>query len=250
MTDQVQHSRQSQRDFVVNVSHELKTPLTSIQGFAQAIKEGAVSAPEELQQAARVIFTEADRMHRLVLDLLDLARFESGTVSLESSPVNIAQLANNTIDRFEPQANQAQVTLERQVEDMPLLIGDGDRLAQVVNNLVDNAIKYTPVGGQVSIIAHQVDEQAEIIVSDTGPGIPADFLPRIFERFYQIDKSRRGGSRRGVGLGLAIAREIVLAHFGSIAVESIPPQGCQFVVKIPFAHSDDSKSIQHGKRDA
>jgi signal transduction histidine kinase len=246
MTDRVQHSQQSQRDFVANVSHELKTPLTSIQGFAQAIMDGAVNSPNDLRQAARVIFTEGDRMHHLVLDLLDLARFDSGIVSLDRSPVDVAQLVNNSVDRFELQARQAQITLQKKVEDMPPLVGDGDRLAQVVSNLVDNAIKNTPAGGLVSITAHRVDEQAEIVVSDNGPGIPTDSLSRIFERFYQIDKSRRGGSGRGVGLGLTIAREIVLAHGGSIAVENIVPQGCQFVVKIPFAHTDVSLPSKRG----
>jgi signal transduction histidine kinase len=240
MSQRVQVSQQSQRDFVANVSHELKTPLTSIQGFAQAILDGAVQTPDALQQAAGVVFEEATRMHRLVLDLLSLARLEAGTADLERTPVNIVALLRSVIEKFTPQAQAAQVDLREDFQEMPLVIGDGDRLAQVFTNLVDNAIKFTPQGGTVTVASQPTDGWALVSVSDSGSGIAPEDQPRIFERFYQVDKSRRGGAGRGVGLGLSIARQIVLAHAGQIWVENQPGQGSSFMVKIPFARSDDA----------
>ena len=122
---------------------------------------------------------------------------------------------------------------------MPPIIGDGDRLSQVLANLVDNALKYTPPGGKITLSVAAEGDWAILRITDTGPGIPADEQERIFERFYQLDKSRRGGSGRGVGLGLPIAREIVRAHSGSLWVESSPGQGSIFVIKIPFVLPDD-----------
>jgi signal transduction histidine kinase len=253
MSARVRASQQSQREFVANVSHELKTPLTSIQGFAQAIMDGAAGTPEKLHQAAEVIHSEAGRMHRLVLDLLDLARFDAGMVAMELAPVSLPELLKGSVARFEPQARQAQVELSCQAEEMPALIADGDRLAQVMNNLVDNALKYTPAGGQVVVSGRQEGDWAMVTVSDEGPGVPPEDLTRIFERFYQVDKSRRGGRSHGSGLGLAIAQEIVQAHGGSILAQGNQPQGCTIVVKIPFARpagsSMASRRAKHVNRD-
>ncbi len=149
----VHASQQSQRDFVANVSHELKTPLTSVQGFAQAILDGTAETPEAQQQAAQVIYDEAGRMHRLVLDLLDLARLDGGTADLRRERVSLTVLLQAVIERLTPQSVQAGVSLVDQVPDLPDVIGDGDRLSQVFNNLVDNAIKHTPAGGEVALSA-------------------------------------------------------------------------------------------------
>jgi signal transduction histidine kinase len=235
MSQRVQASQQSQREFVANVSHELKTPLTSIQGFAQAVLDGAAQTPEALQQAAGVIYNEASRMNRLVMDLLSLARLEAGTADLQSAPVNMDLLLRGVVEKFTPQAQAAQVDLREDIHDVPGLIGDGDRLAQVFTNLVDNAIKFTPPGGQVTVTAQPEDGWVTVRVVDSGPGIAPEDQARIFERFYQVDKSRRGGTGRGVGLGLAIAQQIVLAHHGKIWVESQSGQGSCFMVKLPLA---------------
>ncbi len=240
MTRRVQAGQQSQRDFVANVSHELKTPLTSIQGFAQAILDGAASTPEALQQAAGVIYSEAGRMHRLVMDLLTLARLDAGTADLKRAPVELGMLLQSVCEKLEPQARQARVNLKVDLQPLPGLIGDEDRLAQVFTNLVDNAIKYTPAGGQVVLSARLAGDQVEVSVADNGPGLSAEDQARIFERFFQADRSRRGGSGRGVGLGLAIARQIVTAHGGTIQVISSPGQGSTFVVKISTTRPDDS----------
>jgi signal transduction histidine kinase len=151
MMNRVQSSQRSQRDFVANVSHELKTPLTSIQGFAQAILDGTADTPEAHQQAAEVIYAESGRMHRMVLDLLDLARLEAGTAVMQRAPLDLRALLNVTVEKFTPQANRASVTLRVDTPpDLPTLVGDGDRLAQVLTNLVDNALKFTPPGGEVT----------------------------------------------------------------------------------------------------
>ena len=234
MSRQVQASQQSQRDFVANVSHELKTPLTSIQGFAQAILDGTANDPESLRQAAQIIHDEAARMHRLVLDLLELARLDAGTADLRREPVDLAALARNVAQRMAPQAQEAQVTLTVAGADSLIVYGDGDRLAQVLLNLVDNALKHTPAGGQVTVSVHAQGGWAEVRVQDTGEGIPPEVLPRIVERFYQLDQARQGGA----GLGLSIAYEIVRAHGGTLTAQSEPGKGSVFVVKLPRAAAD------------
>jgi two-component system OmpR family sensor kinase len=239
MAHRVQVSQQSQRDFIANVSHELKTPLTSIQGFSQAILDGTVRAPEALQQAAGVIYTESGRMYRLVLDLLVLARLEGGTADLQHTPLDLELLLKSVIEKFKPQAEKAQVTLGAEISSLPTMFGDGDRLAQVFTNLVDNALKFTPAGGSVQVSATPENNAILIRVRDTGPGIALQDQQRIFERFYQVDKSRRGGSGRGVGLGLPIAFQVIQAHQGRLWVESIPGQGATFVVRLPVAQPED-----------
>jgi signal transduction histidine kinase len=240
MTRRVHASQQSQRDFVANVSHELKTPLTSIQGFAQAMLDGTARSPEELEKSAQIIYDESGRMHRLVIDLLDLARLDAGTADLERVSLDLAAMLRAIGEKFAPQSQSTQVALTTEIEPLPTFIGDGDRLAQVFTNMVDNALKHTPAGGQVALRARQVGDQVEISVSDSGPGIPQEELNRIFERFYQLDKSRSGGDGRGAGLGLAIAREIVNAHGGHINAASEARRGSTFTVTLPAARSDDS----------
>ena len=239
MTRKVYASQQSQRDFVANVSHELKTPLTSIQGFAQAILDGAASTPNELKHAGQVIYDEAGRMDRMVVDLLDLARLDAGTANLERAPLALADLLHGIVNKFKPQFDEAQVELKSEIGRLPSFIGDGDRLAQVFTNLVDNAVKHTPPGGQVTLRAKQNGEYVEISVVDTGEGIPPEELSRIFERFYQLDKSRRGGKGRGVGLGLAITHEIVQAHGGEMRAQSQVGKGSIITVRLPVAKPDD-----------
>jgi signal transduction histidine kinase len=234
MSEQVHSSRQSQRDFVANVSHELKTPITSIQGFAQAILDGTAKSGEALQQAARVIYDEAGRMHRLVIDLLELARLDAGGGSLKRESVDLRKLLAALARKFAPMAKAAGVNLRTDLADLPQLSADGDRLVQVFTNLTENAIKHTPQGGAVSITAARQDGAAQITVADTGPGIPPEEAARVFERFYQLDKARAKGPGRGVGLGLPIARQIVDAHGGSLTLESEPGQGSRFVVRLPL----------------
>ncbi len=232
MADQVQSVQRSQRDFVANVSHELKTPLTSIQGFSQALLEGAAATPEAATRAARIIHEEANRMRRLVDELLVLARFDAGQMTLARDPVELGPLLQRCVEKLPPQAQAAGVALELDAPERLSVTGDGDRLAQVFANLLDNSLAHTPAGGRVTVAARLADERiVEVTVTDTGEGIPVESLPRLFERFYQVEKSRRRG--RGAGLGLAITQEIVKAHGGAVAVESVIGLGTKFTVRLP-----------------
>jgi len=235
MIERTQASQKSQRDFVANVSHELKTPLTSVQGFAQAILDGTADTEALRQQAAQVIFNESGRMHRMVLDLLDLAKLDAGTADITMSPVNMSALLNAIREKFTPQSQKAGVEIKVDAAaNLPTLTADGDRLAQVFTNLVDNALKFTPSGGVISLRVSAVNGEMQISVSDTGVGIPAESLAHIFDRFYQADPSRRGGAKHGAGLGLAIAHEIVQAHGGKISVRSGLGEGTSFDVFLPL----------------
>ncbi|MBU0702937.1 MAG: HAMP domain-containing protein [Chloroflexi bacterium] len=240
MADQVEAVQQSQRDLVANVSHELKTPLTSIQGFSQALLDGTASTPEATGRAARVIHEEAERMRRLVDELLVLARFDAGQMVMARAPVELGSLLQACVEKLLPQAQAADVALGLDVTEKLFVTGDGDRLAQVFCNLLDNSVAHTPAGGKVTVAARPGEERTvEVTVTDTGEGISAEALARIFERFYQVDKSRRSrrGARpergRGAGLGLAIAKEIIKAHDGTITAESVMGLGTRFTVRLP-----------------
>jgi signal transduction histidine kinase len=237
MADQVEAAQQSQRDFVANVSHELKTPLTSIQGFSQALLDGTASTPEATAHSARVIHEEAERMRRMVDDLLTLARFDAGQMALARDPVAIGPLLRGCVEKLTPQAQAAQVTLVLDAPEQIFVAGDADRLAQVFANLIDNGVAHTPAGGKVTVAARQLTEEpvVEIAVTDTGKGIPSEALSRIFERFYQVDESRP--RKRGAGLGLAISSEIVEAHGGAIAAESVMGLGSKFTVRLKALES-------------
>ena len=235
MMARVQTSQKSQRDFVANVSHELKTPLTSIQGFAQAIMDGTVETPEARTQAAEVIYNEAGRMHRMALDLLDLARLDAGILNLQMSPIEVPALLNGIVEKFTPLASKAGVALSATfAKGLPPLLGDGDRLAQVFTNLVENALKFTPAGGSITLRAIHDRGEIQVAVDDTGRGIPPEAVPHIFDRFYQADAARAGGEHHGAGLGLAIVHEIVAAHGGRISVRSALGRGTAVIVHLPL----------------
>jgi two-component system sensor histidine kinase BaeS len=210
MTEQLAASREAERNFLLSVSHELKTPLTAIRGYAEGLADGAFDADE----AARTIVLEAGRLERLVRDLLDLARMNRAEFSVRSEPVDLAETAREAVARHEGSAREFGVELraggvEAWVE------GDGDRLLQVASNLVENALRETPAGGSVTVIA----EAGTLIVADTGPGIATDDLPHVFERFYLYDKV--GKDRPvGSGLGLAIVKQLATAMGGDVRVES------------------------------
>lgn len=236
MIERTHASQKSQRDFVANVSHELKTPLTSVQGFAQAILDGTANSDEARRQAAQVIYDESARMHRMVLDLLDLARLDAGTADITMSPVSISALLNAVAEKFMPQSQRTGVDIKVNASaNLPAVTADGDRLAQVFTNLVDNALKFTPRGGVISLYASVTNNEMLISVSDSGSGIPAEALTHIFDRFYQADPARKGGEQHGAGLGLAIAHEIVQAHGGRISVRSRLGEGASFDVFLPLA---------------
>jgi signal transduction histidine kinase len=234
MNQRVHTSQASQRDFVSNVSHELKTPLTSVQGFAQAILDGTAATPKSQRQAAQVIYDESARMHRMVLDLLDLARMDAGTFDLQLGEVDIPLLLGGIVEKFTPQARLARLHIRLESAPLPPVLGDGDRLAQVFTNLLDNAIQFTPAGGSITLRTEQTTNGIRVDVTDSGVGMPPEVLPKIFDRFFQADPSRSGGRKHGSGLGLAIVSEIVQTHGGRITVRSEPGTGSTFTVSLPF----------------
>ena len=236
MIARTQASQKSQREFVANVSHELKTPLTSVQGFAQAILDGTADTSDARQKAAQVIYDESGRMQRMVLDLLDLARLDAGTADITMSPVNMFGLLQAVAEKFAPQSQRAGVDIKVDVAaNLQTITADGDRLAQVFTNLVDNALKFTPRGGLISLHVSVANGEMLVSVSDTGAGIPATAQAHIFDRFYQADPARKGGEKHGAGLGLAIAHEIVQAHGGRINVRSRLGEGTSFDVFLPLS---------------
>lgn len=235
MAERVATAQQAQRDFLANVSHDLRTPLTSIQGFSQAIAEGVASDPAAAQRAAQIIRDETARLHRMVESLLDLARLDADQVNMRRGPVAPGDLLRAVGAGFSGRARERQIDLRLIIPpDLPRISGDGDRLAQVFTNLLDNALKHTPPGGTVTLSAALSDGGLAVTVRDTGEGIPPDEIGRIFERFYQVDKSRRRDHQSGLGLGLAIARQIVEAHGGTIRAASAAGQGTAFTVWLPL----------------
>lgn len=235
MNRQVQETQQSQKDFIANVSHDLKTPLTSIQGFARAIQDGMVQSEAELDQAANVIESEAGRMHRLIQALLTLTKMDAGMADFKMRPMEITPLLQAAQHNFTPRANALGIQLTTSFDDLPMrIMGDPDQLMQVLDNLLDNALKFTEAGGRVTLTSQVTGEDLLIHVIDTGQGISQEEQKRIFERFYQVDKARPGGEVRGYGLGLSISQQIVAAHGGTLSVTSQPGEGSHFVVKIPL----------------
>ena len=209
MAKQVKSSQQTLRDFVADVSHELRTPLTSIRGFAQAIQDGTAQTKESLTRAAGIIEDEARRMIRLVNNLLELSRLESGQVELKREPVDLKEVIQQCQEVFSMRAEEKLIFLVTDMEQISPVLGDIDRLEQVFNNLLDNAIKHAPQGGAVTVRGRQTTaETIEIAVIDTGHGIPKEQLPHVFERFYRAEGP---AERSGTGLGLAISRQIALA---------------------------------------
>lgn len=245
MSTQVQATQQAQRDFVANVSHDLKTPLTSIQGWSQAMLDGMVLSPNQQQNAVSIIHSEAGRMTRMVNELLDLAKLESGQLQLNRQPVDLPQLLEQVHRNLSLPAQEKAIQFTLSCQPVPLVSGDSDRLMQIFTNLVDNALGHTPAGGQVqlSLTLHS-EKSVNVVVQDTGAGISADKLPRIFERFYQVEKSRaRTQDRRGFGLGLAIVRELVQAHGGTIFAQSELGKGTAFIVRLPISPAPEATTI-------
>ncbi len=247
MAARVSAAQQAERNFVANVSHELKTPLTSIQGFSQAILDGTAGNEDARRQAAVVINREAQRLHRLVLDLLDLARIDSGQIRFQREAFQPVILLRNILEKFTLTAAEKGIELKSDFSPLPVIVGDGDRLAQVFTNLLENAIKHTPDHGVVLIEAHEDNGRIEVQIIDEGPGIPEDDLPMIFDRFYQVEKSRVREQGKGFGLGLAISKEIVDAHGGFIHVESVLKQGSCFSVSLPIVQPGDETILRQRK---
>jgi two-component system phosphate regulon sensor histidine kinase PhoR len=236
---------QIRRDFVANASHELRTHLTSIRGFVEALEDGALERPDTAQRFLRKIRTHSDRMTALLSDLLDLSRLESGQSPPVWEPVHAEEAAEDVVSSFSALARSSRVELRHRDNGVPRVVSDIDRIRRILEVLVDNAIKYTAArhadgGGEVELVTGPGEEgAARLEVRDNGPGIAEEHLPRLFERFYRVDKAR---SRElgGTGLGLSIARHLAEGMGASISVESEPGRGTRFIVDVPARPDPDS----------
>jgi signal transduction histidine kinase len=231
MSQQVQVTQTAQRDFVANVSHDLKTPITSIQGWSQALLDGTADG-EMVQASAEIIHTESARMSRMVNQLLELERLEAGQLSLRREPFRVRAWLESIVAPFLPRALEREIAVDIAADSVHELSADVDKLARAVGNLVDNAIRHTVRGGTVTLATNQELSTFYLTVSDTGKGIPDADKHRIFERFYQADRARTS-QRTGTGLGLAITREIVEAHGGTVSVHDNQPVGAIFEIRLP-----------------
>jgi two-component system sensor histidine kinase BaeS len=245
MAEQLAKARAAEKQFLLSVSHELKTPLTAIRGYAEGVTDGAFDPSE----AAETIARESERLERLVRDLLDLARMNRTDFSIHHGPVDLAALAHEVVRRYEAQARGFGVTLEAFAPASVQASGDPDRLLQVASNLVENALRLTPRGGVVRVLV----EPGALVVEDSGPGLSEADLPRAFERFYLY--SRYSSDRAvGTGLGLSIVKELTRGMGGSVEVESTPGRGTRFSVRLPAAEGstfrDGSSAANRGRTEA
>ena len=229
------------KDFVANVSHELRTPLTSIKGYVEALLDGAKDNPEQALRFLEIILKQTDRLNLILDDLLQLSQIESGQVLFKRDPISLSEVVDRTVALIKPLADKKGHTVTVAMPaDLPPVLGDPERLSQVLTNLLDNAVKYTPANGSIQVAGQIAGDPpqrlVELSVTDTGLGIPEADRPRVFERFYRVDKAR---SRElgGTGLGLAIVKHIVEGHGGRVWVEGNQPTGSRFVVRLPAAAS-------------
>jgi two-component system phosphate regulon sensor histidine kinase PhoR len=230
------------KDFVANVSHELRTPLTSIKGYVEALLDGAKDDPVASSNFLDIILKQSDRLNLIIQDLLELSKIESGGISFKEEPIELRLLVERALSVVKPIADKNHHHLTTMIDAaLPAVAGDEGRLVQVLTNLLDNAIKYTPEGGTITVGATRVPldktgphvNAIDISVADTGIGIPEQDRPRVFERFYRVDRAR---SRElgGTGLGLAIVKHIVEGHGGQVWVEANQPRGSRFVIRLPI----------------
>jgi signal transduction histidine kinase len=233
LAEQLARAREAERSFLLSVSHELKTPLTAIAGYAEALREGAVGVDE----AAEILAVEAERLDRLVGDLLDLARMNRTDFSVRNTDIDLAEVADDAVRRYQPQAGVFGVSLVAVSAGPAPAVADADRVLQVVSNLVENALRLTPPGGEVRVVA----VPGQLRVEDTGPGLQDEELGHAFERFYL--HSRYGGERRvGTGLGLAIVKELTQAMGGSVEVESDPGRLTAFTVRLAVPVAEPARA--------
>ncbi|MDF2961005.1 MAG: histidine kinase [Paenibacillus sp.] len=230
-------------EFVANVSHELKTPIAAVKGFAETLLAGALNDKETAKSFLQIIFDESERLNRLIGDILELSKIESRRIPLQFSPVHLQAFIGNCLHVMNSEAAKKSIDLEMNVDPDLYIEADEDRLRQILINLLSNGINYTPEGGKVKVKVEpplgggtgSENERIRMTISDTGIGIPKKDLPRIFERFYRVDKARSRSSG-GTGLGLSIVKHLVELHKGSIRVESEVGMGTKFIIELPIIH--------------
>lgn len=232
---ELEKTERLRRDFVANVSHELRTPLTIMRGYTNVLLDGIVDNPDQATNYLRIIQEETVRLERLVKDLLDLSRLQSETSSWHVESIPLPAIADNVVHMLKQAAGKKNITLDLATEGtVPNILGSGDRLTQLLLILLDNALKYTPVSGHVTLSITQDQSNVVLVVTDTGTGIPDEDLPYIWERFYKVDKSH-SRTEGGAGLGLAIAKQIIDRHQAKAEVTSNLGQGTKFIIHFPVS---------------
>ncbi|MCL4425391.1 MAG: cell wall metabolism sensor histidine kinase WalK [Firmicutes bacterium] len=238
MAGELENLERMRRDFVANVSHELRTPLTRIRGYVEALRDRVIEGERETEQVLGIVLEETLRLNRLVDDLLELSRLEAGRARGEVEAVDLAAVLVRLRRKMEQQVAKAGLSLGIALpEQLPPVLATPDRVEEVLQNLVDNALRFTPPPGEIRINAGQEGKMVRVAVKDTGVGIPPEELPFIWQRFYKVDRSR---SSEGTGLGLPITREIIEMYGGQIQVESKPGQGSTFSFTLPVAEERHS----------
>ena len=229
----MQQVETSQKEFVSNVSHELRNPMASIKAMVETLEFGAVNDPQVALDFLGRMRGDVDRINGLVDGLLELSRMESGQFSIEAEPIALGPVVDGVKRQFNKTAASREVSIVTDLaDDMPLVMADGEKLTQVFVNLVENALKFTPADGEIRIQAVPFDEYLQVKLEDSGIGVAPQHLPHLFERFYKVNRSRRDS---GTGLGLSIVKQLVEAHGGRITVESKEGEGCSFTFTVPRA---------------
>ncbi|MGI8914222.1 MAG: HAMP domain-containing sensor histidine kinase [Chloroflexota bacterium] len=229
-------SETARRSLVASVSHDLRSPLASLRVAAEALQDGVVTEPEDVQRYLRTMLQDVTYLSRLIDDLFELARLEGGGLVLDRTETSLRDLISDTLESMQLRAQQKGVRLHGAVEGDPLVVADGSKVQRVLDNLLDNALRHTPAGGAVELIARQREDVVTVAVRDSGEGVDTADLPHVFDRFYRRD-SARGRAGGGTGLGLAIARGFVEAHGGKIWVEQAPEHGAVFAFTLPCGRS-------------
>jgi len=230
---QIKRLEKMQEEFVANVSHELRTPLTSIQGFIETLKDGAIKEPEKTQHFLKIIEKQSNRLNNLVEDILKLSKIESQEIVVNLQSTNLKDLLDKVIAEFKEKIILKKIQINTNISpQFPLLKVDPEQIELALRNLLDNAIKYTPEKGEISISFLEREKDIYLEITDNGIGISQEHLPRIFERFYRVNKDR-SRDLGGTGLGLAIVKHIVKVHKGSIGVDSNPGKGSKFFIILP-----------------
>jgi signal transduction histidine kinase len=233
MASRLQEAEELERNFLMTVSHELRTPLTAIRGHVEALREGVAQDEATRQESLDVIAEEAGRLERLVGDVLDLAKLDTRRFTLLHEEVDMGQLLERAYNAFAEEARRRDIDYRQEISARPVIVADGDRVLQIISNLLSNAFRWTPDGGRVELELAAADGVVSVAVEDTGPGITPEEHERIFRPFWT-------GDGAGTGLGLAIARELALAHGGVIRLDSVPGEGARFELVLPVSPRDDN----------
>ncbi|HET8653287.1 MAG TPA: HAMP domain-containing sensor histidine kinase [Gaiellaceae bacterium] len=232
MAERLREAEELERNFLMTVSHELRTPLTAIRGHVEALREGVAQDEATRQESLNVIAQEAGRLERLVGDVLDLAKLDTRRFTLLHEEVDMGHLLERAYGAFAEEARRRGIDYRQEISARPVIVADGDRVLQIISNLLSNAFRWTPDGGRVELQLGADNGTVSVAVEDNGPGITPDEQERIFRPFWT-------GDGTGTGLGLAIARELAVAHGGRIRLESAPGQGTRFELVLPAAPQDD-----------